>query len=86
MKSTAKYTEELISIILGADRARQATAILAKNQIIRATRRTFKGKFLRGNIEILVTIGKPNYRERKLIKKGFVEGNVELKRLKKRGA
>ena len=48
---------------------RQAVKYLSPKMVIRATRRTYKGKILKnGNIEILFTIGRPNYRERKYIK------------------
>lgn len=46
----------------------KATKYLSQKEIIRATRRKFGGKFVKGNIEITITIGKPNYIERIFIK------------------
>jgi len=48
--------------------AKQVTKYLNHNRIIRATRRTYGGKIVPGNVEIVFTVGKPNYREREFIK------------------
>ena len=54
-----------------------------KNLIIRATRRRYKGKILKhGPVEIVFTIGKPNFAERKLIRRrgpkvGYVVESVK---------
>lgn len=52
--------------------ANTALKILGDNEIIRAKRKTYKsfGKKpqKRGNVEIILTIGKPNYSERSFIK------------------
>lgn len=48
---------------------RQATMYLSPKEIVRATKRTFRGKIpRRGNVEVILTFGKPNYREREFIK------------------
>ena len=58
----------VIECLLSAD-AKMAIKYLDKDKIVRASRRAFKGKFSKGNIEIILTIGKPNYAEREFIKK-----------------
>lgn len=48
--------------------AHSATKYLSDKQIVRATRKLFGKKIQkRGNIEILLTIGRPNYSEREFI-------------------
>lgn len=47
----------------------KATAFISEKEVVRAKRKTFNGKIERGNIEISLTIGKPNYAEREFIKK-----------------
>lgn len=61
------YCEVLDYVIAGE--AVKATKYMAPNHIIRASRKTYKGKFGRGNIEIVLTIGKPNFLEKEFIKK-----------------
>ena len=46
----------------------KATKYLSPKEIVRAVRTTYGGKFKQGNIEITITIGKPNYLEREFIK------------------
>ena len=59
--------EVIINALLG-ERAIRATKYVSSKLIIRVVRRTFKGKIKRGNVEMLLTIGKPNYQERQFIK------------------
>jgi len=49
--------------------ARVATKYLSPKEIVRVSRRTFKNKFDKYSIELVVTIGKPNFAEREFIKK-----------------
>lgn len=48
--------------------AAQATKFISPKEIIRATRKAYNGRFNQRQIEIILTIGKPNYREREFIK------------------
>jgi len=50
-------------------KAQHATYFGSKNFIVRATRKLYKGKMLPGNIEVSLTIGRPNYKEREFIKR-----------------
>ena len=65
--------------------ARMATKFLSEKEIVRASRKVFKGKILSGNIEIILTIGKPNFAEREFIKlckkagEPFPVKNIQLK-------
>lgn len=48
----------------------QATKYLSPTHIVKATRRRFNGKLLNGNARqetLLVTMGRPNYRERQFV-------------------
>lgn len=47
----------------------KATKFISKDKIIRATRTRYGGKFSKGNIEITLSIGRPNFAEREYIKK-----------------
>jgi hypothetical protein len=60
------YAEILDWVISG--KASRATKYMAKNHIIRATRTRYANKFGQGNIEITLSIGKPNFAEREYIK------------------
>lgn len=53
---------------LVTSKAVRATKYISPTQIIRAVRTSYGGRFSRGNVEITLTIGKPNYREREFIK------------------
>jgi hypothetical protein len=58
----------VVNSLLAAE-ARQATKFLAANQVIRATRCLENGRIpKRGNIDIRITVGTPNYAEREFIK------------------
>lgn len=63
--------------------AHTATKFLGSKAIVRATRPLEDGKLpKRGNIEIRVTMGLPNYRERQFIKDCFKAGeNLPVKRV-----
>jgi hypothetical protein len=66
---------------------RQATAYLSEHEVIRATRRQYGKEKWRKNepIEMLLTIGRPNYRERLFIKsckkagEPFPVKNIQIK-------
>ena len=49
-------------------KAFKATKYISPNHIVRAVRTRYGNKFQQGNIEITITIGKPNYIEREFIK------------------
>jgi hypothetical protein len=68
MKITRKSISDLAEIILEGG-AVKATKYFSDKLIVRATRRTYGGKIVKGNTEIVLTIGKPNYEEREFIKK-----------------
>lgn len=46
----------------------KATKFISPKEIIRATRKRYNGKFNNKQIEITLTIGKPNFLERRFIK------------------
>lgn len=58
--------DEVIGMIEG-DVCR-ATKFLSPTTIVRAVRKVYRGKFSAGNMEIILTVGKPNYQEREFIK------------------
>lgn len=59
--------DQLIAVLIES-KAVKATKFISEKQIIRAVRTSYGKKFLRGNIEITLTLGKPNYVEREFIK------------------
>jgi hypothetical protein len=68
------------------DKVIKATKYVSPNLVIRLTRRTYGKKINKqGNIEVSLTIGKPNFLEREFIKKcvkakePFPVKNVQLK-------
>ena len=66
MKITRKAFSDLSEIILEGG-AKRATKYFSEKLIVRATRRSGLDK-RHSTVEILFTIGKPNYRERQFIK------------------
>lgn len=62
------YTEIIEALVSDKDRVIKATKYVSPNFIVRATRKTYGKKILKGNIELYLTIGKPNYAEREFIK------------------
>ncbi len=63
-----KSITRVIEIVLEGG-AISATKYFSPDLVVRAVRRRFGGKILsRCNAEIVLTIGKPNYREREFIK------------------
>jgi hypothetical protein len=67
-------------------KAQKITYFETPTRVIRASRTTYGGKFARGNIEITLTIGKPNYLETefKMRHKGQVTGHFLYKYLPKK--
>jgi hypothetical protein len=65
---------ELCGAIL-LDGAYTATIFLSDKRTVKATRRRYKGKILKGHpVEILLTFGKPNYEAREIIKRAKKAG------------
>lgn len=48
--------------------AYKATKYLSYKKVVKATRKRYAGKFGRGSVDIILTIGAPNYVEREFIK------------------
>jgi len=71
IKAFSELAEE---ILLGG--AYKATKFLGEKRTIKATRKRYKGKFLKGHdaIDIVFTVGKPNYEEREKIKRAKKAG------------
>ena len=58
-----------LSEILLRTQAVKATKFYSDNFIVRAKRKTFRGRInKRSNIEIIFTLGRPNFEERKFIR------------------
>lgn len=68
MKVSRSTLISLLELLLIESGAVRATKYLSENQIVRAVRRTYGGKIVKGNTEVLITIGKPNFQEREFIK------------------
>ncbi len=64
-----KYYSLVIERIREDNLVRRATAYVSPNKIVRATRKFKERKG--GNIEMVLTIGKPNFSEREVIKKAI---------------
>lgn len=58
-----------VRVLLDTPVARVGTSILSPTRVVRAARRRDKrGKFAAGNIKVVLTIGRPNYRTRRFIR------------------
>lgn len=63
-----EYVSQVVSALVSTG-AHRAVKIVSPSFVVRATRKLVQGKVpRRGNIEAVLTIGRPNYRERKFIK------------------
>jgi len=68
MNERSKVFSELAECIL-AHGAYKATKYISESETLKATRKRFKGKIYKGfAVEIIFTLGKPNYEERDFIK------------------
>ena len=64
---TGVMYDTLIETLVAA-KAVKATKYISEKEIIRATRTRYGRSFSRGNLELTITRGKPNYLEREFIK------------------
>lgn len=62
------YIQEVVTTLI-YNKAVKATKFINEKLIVRAVRKTFDKKIQPGNIEVILTIGKPNYVERDFIEK-----------------
>lgn len=61
--------KDVVEVLL-RENYHQTTVFLNESRIVRATRKLFGGKIDKlGSVEIMLTIGRPNYLDRKLIKR-----------------
>lgn len=91
MEYEHKVFGELAEIILSPlNKVYKATKYLSETLTVKATRKRYSGKFLTRSktIELIFTIGRPNYEEREFIKKCKLTGEsfpvkkIQLKLLK----
>lgn len=82
-----KFVNDVVSALVKSN-ARKATKFVSDRMVVRAARRVYRGrKFDRRNIEVVLTVGRPNYAERKFIKvckragERFPVRKVQLKHL-----
>ena len=75
MKNYFKYGQAVSDVVdtvlngTGDTQFVKATKYISHKEIVRAVRKTFRGKILASsNAEITLTIGRPNYLEREFIK------------------
>lgn len=85
-----KHIEAVVNALLNSG-AHSATKYIGEKEIVRATRRRVRGKVpTKGTIDLVMVIGRPNYRERQFIAKAKKAGEpfpvrkVQLKFASKR--
>ena len=71
VEAIRELTKEII-----VNGAYKATKYLSDKLTVKATRKRYKGKFLKKTIDITLTIGPPNYEEREKIKRAKKLGVV----------
>jgi hypothetical protein len=80
MDEKSRACAEMVDEIL-VNGAYKATKYLSDKLTVKATRRRYNGKIRKsGNVDIVLTIGKPNYEEREKIKqaKKAGQGPIEM--------
>ena len=74
---------EVVERILVGGAYKATKFVYGENLTIKATRKRYKGKYSRSNaIDIVLTIGKPNFEEREALKKAKKEKVVLTYRVK----
>lgn len=87
MVDIVRVSSDVLAHILADSEARVATKYISPSTVIKATRRTYKHRNSKRNLEIVVTVGRPNYLEREFIKKcqmvkePFPVKKIQLKRM-----
>ena len=77
MDERSKGCAEVVDRILVGGAYKATKFVYGENLTIKATRKRYNGKILkRGSIDIILTIGKPNYEEREALKKAKKENVV----------
>lgn len=86
MKTLATPYAEVFRVLMSDENIIRATKFVSPSLVIRLVRRTYDKKVnKRGNIEVSLTIGKPNYLEREFVadckkaKVPFPVRNVQVK-------
>lgn len=67
---------DLIGALLDDGKAHKATRFMGNNRTIVATRRFYRGRPGKRQIEVLITDGRPNYENRQRIKKARKAGGL----------
>jgi len=67
MTEQIKAVADVVEALL-LNQAKKATKYLSDKFIVGASRKTFDGKIKKGNAEIIIVMGKPNYQQREFIK------------------
>lgn len=67
-KEIIKAVSEVVVSVYDSKNIRRAVKFLSKNLTVRATKKIFRGKVRRNDIDIVLSIGAPNYKERQLLK------------------
>jgi len=67
-KEIIKAVSEVVASVYGSKSIRRAVKFLSKNLTVRATKKIYRGKARRNDIDIVLSIGAPNYKERQLLK------------------
>lgn len=74
MKVARTHIVQVVEALLTTE-AHTATKYVGSRVIVRATRPLLRGKIpRRGNVTVVLTAGRPNYRERQFIKACFKAG------------
>ncbi|MFA5130718.1 MAG: hypothetical protein WC477_07470 [Patescibacteria group bacterium] len=68
MDNQSKFITEVIEAVLAGD-AHKATKYVSDKLIVRATRKLYGGKPNKAKVEMMLTVGKPNFKEREFIKR-----------------
>lgn len=62
------YVSQVVNA-LRSNEARIATKYLSEKEVVRATIRRYRGRVsYKGNLDIILKVGRPNFKERKFIK------------------
>jgi hypothetical protein len=74
---SAVFAELAEEILVGG--AYKVTKYMSDKRTIKATRKRYKGKILKGDaVDIVFTVGKPNYEEREKIKRAKKAGQSPI--------
>lgn len=81
-----------ITRLMEVESARKVTLFVSDKEVIHVSRKQYKGKFSKRAVELVITVGRPNYEDRVFIKSlkkskagtSSIHGSIKFKHVSKK--